>query len=129
MQEARTGNPDLNELYAAFNDRDIEAVLANLHPEVDWPNGWEGGRVHGREAVRDYWTRQWAVLNPRVTPVAIVTDPDGRASVNVHAVIRDLEGNIVGDYEVEHWYTFEGGLVRSMEIHSMQIRSGRNSGT
>jgi len=27
--------------YAAFNARDIEAVLAVLHPDVDWPNGWE----------------------------------------------------------------------------------------
>jgi hypothetical protein len=30
--------------YAAFNGRDIDAVLAVMHPEVDWPNGMEGGR-------------------------------------------------------------------------------------
>jgi hypothetical protein len=37
-------------IYAAFNRRDIDAVLTALHPEVDWPNGMEGGRVYGREA-------------------------------------------------------------------------------
>jgi len=26
---------------------------------VDWPNGMEGGRVHGHAEVRAYWTRQW----------------------------------------------------------------------
>jgi hypothetical protein len=26
-----------------------------MHPEVDWPNAWEGGRVVGHAAVRDYW--------------------------------------------------------------------------
>lgn len=29
--------------YKAFNARDIEAVLAVMHPEVDWPNRMEGG--------------------------------------------------------------------------------------
>ena len=40
---------DFDSLYAAFNARDIDAALAGMHPEVDWPNGWEGGRVHGRD--------------------------------------------------------------------------------
>ena len=54
----------LRMLYAAFNARDIETVLAQLASDVDWPNAWEGGRVHGREEVRDYWTRQWAAIDP-----------------------------------------------------------------
>lgn len=46
-------------VYNAFNARDVDRVLAAVHPEVDWPNGMEGGYVHGHAAVRDYWTRQW----------------------------------------------------------------------
>ena len=46
--------PFLRDLYAAFNARDVDAVLAHVHPDVDWPNAFEGGRVHGREAVREY---------------------------------------------------------------------------
>ncbi|MGH9765311.1 MAG: nuclear transport factor 2 family protein, partial [Blastocatellia bacterium] len=53
----------LSDVYNKFNARDIDAVLAALHPEVDWPNGWEGGRVHGHAEVRDYWTRQWKELD------------------------------------------------------------------
>jgi ketosteroid isomerase-like protein len=48
----------LTRAYAAFNARNIDAVLAAMHPDVDWPNGWEGGRVRGHDQVRDYWTRQ-----------------------------------------------------------------------
>jgi hypothetical protein len=33
----------LRAAYEAFNARDIEAALALVHPEVDWPNGIEGG--------------------------------------------------------------------------------------
>ena len=54
----------LTEAYRAFNAREIDAVLAIMHHDVDWPNGMEGGRVHGHEGVRDYWTRQWAMINP-----------------------------------------------------------------
>ena len=47
-------------LYEAFNRRDIDAVLAMMNEEVDWPHAWKGGRLSGREAVRGYWTAQWA---------------------------------------------------------------------
>ncbi len=52
--------------YREFNARNMEAVLACLHPGVEWANGMEGGHVHGRGGVRDYWTRQWAILDPHV---------------------------------------------------------------
>jgi hypothetical protein len=41
--------------YQAFNTRDIDSALAAMAPDVDWANGWEGGRVVGHDAVRDYW--------------------------------------------------------------------------
>lgn len=35
----------LRAVYAAFNRREIETVLALMSDDVDWPNGWEGGRL------------------------------------------------------------------------------------
>lgn len=52
--------------YRAIDTRDIEAVLAMMHPDVDWPNGMEGGRGSGQENVREYWTRQWGIFDPHV---------------------------------------------------------------
>jgi hypothetical protein len=51
----------LRRVYALFNGRDIESVLAAMHPDVVWANGMEGGHVYGRDEVRSYWKRQWAV--------------------------------------------------------------------
>ena len=73
----------LRELYDAFNARDIETALAAMIDDVDWPNAWEGGRVQGREAVRSYWTRQWAELDSWVEPVTVRTRSDGRVAVDV----------------------------------------------
>jgi uncharacterized protein YbjT (DUF2867 family) len=36
----------LPDLYASFNARDVDAVLAATAADVDWPNAWEGGRVY-----------------------------------------------------------------------------------
>src|SRR5262249_13080720 len=68
----------LTKVYSAFNARDIDTGLAALSADVDWPNGWEGGRIYGREGVRDYWTRQWAAIDPSVEPVGFDTDETGR---------------------------------------------------
>lgn len=102
--------------YNKFNARDIDAVLAQMHPDVDWPNGWEGGRVYGREGIRDYWTRQWKALDPHVEPVGFDTDETGRSVVKVHQVVRDLSGNVISEGMVEHVYLIEDGLIKSMDI-------------
>jgi len=106
----------LRHIYAAFNRREIETVLAAMHQDVDWPNGWEGGRVHGHAAVRDYWTRQFKAVSPNVEPQGFRTEEDGCIVVSVHQVVHDLEGKLLSDSMVEHVYTIENGLIRKMDI-------------
>src|SRR5215510_5592754 len=88
--------------YNAFNARDIDAVLAVMHPKVDWPNGWEGERVYGHQGVREYWMRQWGAIDPHVEPVAFDTDEMGRTVVKVHQVVRNLSGKVISEGMVEH---------------------------
>lgn len=108
--------PDFDGMYRDFNARRIDDVLRLLHPDVDWPNGWEGGYVHGVSAVRDYWTRQWATINPSVVPVAINDNGRGKVTVRVHQVVKDLSGALLGDEQLDHVYDIESGLIRTMEI-------------
>jgi ketosteroid isomerase-like protein len=59
----------LRRCYDAFNRRDLEGALALMHPDVTWPNGWEGGWLHGRDEVREYWQRSgrpWIRTSSRV---------------------------------------------------------------
>jgi hypothetical protein len=106
----------LARVYAAFNARDIDTLLAALDPAVEWPNGWEGGWLHGREAVRDYWLRQWRAIDPSVEPTAFSHPAADLVSVTVHQVVRDLAGTIQLDATVIHRYTFSHGLVQRMDI-------------
>ena len=57
--------------YRDFNARRLDAVLSRMCPDVVWPNGMEGGFVYGHEGVRDYWNRQWEILDPHVEPMSI----------------------------------------------------------
>jgi len=106
----------LSSAYNAFNRRDVDTALAMMHPEVDWPNGMEGGIEHGREAVRNYWTRQWSMVDSHVEPVSFEKMGDGRIDITVHQTVKDLSGNVLIDETVHHIYTIEDGLVHSMEI-------------
>jgi SnoaL-like domain len=104
------------ELYEAFNARDIDRVTERLAPDGDWPNAWEGGRVIGRPAVRDYWLRQWDVIDPDVRPRLMRELPDGRIEVLVDQVIRSPEGDLLSEAVVLHTYTLAGGLVARMDV-------------
>jgi ketosteroid isomerase-like protein len=106
----------LSAMYRAFNARDLDLVPEFLAPDVDWPNAWEGGRVHGHDAVRAYWTRQWAAIDPTVEPVGFEARSDGRVAVDVHQVVRTRDGTVVTDGRVVHVYTFREGLVTRMDV-------------
>jgi hypothetical protein len=106
----------LRNLYNAFNKREIEAVIALMQPEVKWANGMEGGFVYGRDAVREYWRRQFTMIDPQLEPLEFTTDDSGRSLVKVHQVVRDLQGQLLLDKTVEHIFTIEEGLIRTFEI-------------
>jgi ketosteroid isomerase-like protein len=106
----------LQRAYAAFNARDIVGALATMRPDVVWPNGMEGGTVHGHDGVRAYWTRQWGMVDPHVEPKTFDVDSDGRIVVGVYQVVRDLSGKVLLDRMVDHVYTLKNGLIQSMDI-------------
>jgi len=112
-----TNEPELlRGAYADFNARRLEAVLARMCPDVVWPNGMEGGFVYGHEGVRDYWTRQWAILDPEVEPVEINADERGRWVVKVHQVVHDRQGKLLVDQIVHHAYQIRDSLIARMDI-------------
>jgi hypothetical protein len=106
----------IESLYDRFNARDIEGVLSNLSENVVWANGMESTHVHGREAVRAYWTHQWQVINPRVNPLKVNTNTDGSILVEVHQIVDDLDGKLLLDEKVGHVFQVEGGKVKRFDI-------------
>jgi hypothetical protein len=109
----------LRAAYAAFNARDIDAALALMTPEVEWPRAFKGGFVRGPEAIRAYWAEQWSEINPHVEPVAFHPEDAGHVLVEAHQIVRDLAGTVVADEHVGHRFTIEHGLIQRMEVNPL----------
>lgn len=113
----------LRSIYDRFNARDIDRVLAMLSDDVAWANGMDGGYVHGREAVRAYWTRQWTIVSPHVEPVSFHRTADGAVVATVRQSVRDLEGQPLVDQThglrdktVSHVFRLRDGKVARFDI-------------
>jgi hypothetical protein len=102
--------------YSAFNRRDIDAALALMRENVDWPKASEGGRVAGKEEIRAYWTRQWAEFDPHVEPIEMTGREAGRTEVKVRQLVKNLQGGLLSDQTLVHVFTIANGLIERMDI-------------
>jgi len=87
--------------YRAFNARDIDRALAVMTDDIDWPNGWEGGRVSGKDAVRAYWTRKWAEIDPHVEPAGFTALNHGRIRATVKKHVTHVLGKLGAENRTE----------------------------
>ncbi|WP_020124954.1 hypothetical protein [Streptomyces canus] len=89
-------------MYEVFATDERDAFVPHcLSPDVDLPNMLDGGRLHGPEAVRAYWARQFAARHPLVRLEGL--RPGGSAEA------------------VKHVYGFgfgEDGLVTRMDVRA-----------
>lgn len=107
----------LRAAYTAFNERDLDTAIALMHPEVDWPNAWEGGRVKGRAAVRAYWERQFEAISSKIEPERFSQEDDGSIAVDVHQVVHDAKtGELLSDSRVRHRCWLDGDLIVRVEV-------------
>lgn len=118
-------------MYEVFSTDEREAFMRRcLAPDVDWPNVLDGVRLHGREAVRAYWARQFAAGHPLVRLEGLRRDADGEAVVaTVRPGVLDASGERWAGETVEHVYRFDGdGLVARMDVRAASQGGGLRGG-
>jgi hypothetical protein len=104
------------EVYAAFNQRNIDSALAMMSESVSWPKASEGGRAIGKEEIRAYWSRQWEEFDPHVEPIEVIDRGAGKINVRVHQLVKSLGGDVLSDSEVWHFYVTADGRIERMDI-------------
>jgi hypothetical protein len=106
----------LERAYRLFNDRHVDALLAMMTDDVEWPDVANRAVLSGKQAIRPYWAAQFAVADPQVRPTAFIDAGDDLVAV-VDQRILDREGRpLAPPAVVFHRYTFDGGLVRRMVV-------------
>ncbi|MET0944782.1 MAG: nuclear transport factor 2 family protein [Flavobacterium sp.] len=110
----------IKKAYSAFNERNIDNALSTMQPDVQWSKAWEGGYISGHDEIKQYWTRQWTEINPKVEPTSFEERENGSLEVKVHQNVKDLHGNLIFDGLVKHIYTFQDGLIKTMDIELVE---------
>jgi len=68
----------LKHVYDRFNARDMEIVLAAMQEDVIWAKWHRRRPCPGTRRSAQLLTRQWAMIDPHVEPVAFATVPKGK---------------------------------------------------
>ena len=56
------------------------------------------------------------MIDPNVEPVSFSTGPKGETIVEVHQLVRDLDGKILADQMVGHIFQIEDDLIQRFDI-------------
>lgn len=105
----------LARMYEAFNRKDIDDLMASIHPDVEWPNFIAGGMIRSQQALRAYWADQFAMVDPEASPIEYLPLSNDSVRVKIHYVIRSASGGIWTDEIRTNTFRFRDGLVVGME--------------
>jgi hypothetical protein len=71
--------------------------------------------VTGQDAVGAYWAGQFANTKPEAVPTGFRAEGDATV-VSVHQTVRDLEGSVLLEGDVEHVHRFRDAKVARMDV-------------
>ena len=103
--------------YSAYDSQDIEALVALVSDDVNWPDD-DAGRLHGKDEVRAYWTELWARTRTHDEPVAFSERNDGRTAVQISQVVRSPNGSAISKGQFLHLHRLEGDRIARMDIEA-----------
>ncbi|MBL7260257.1 nuclear transport factor 2 family protein [Paractinoplanes lichenicola] len=115
-----TASELVQRMYAAYNRRDADGLLALLTDDVDWPDGTS--RLHGKDALRGYWLEQWTRVHTHDEPGEPVELGAGRIAVQVNQTVRTPEGSAVSTARFVHLFQLRDGLTARMDIEPERRR-------
>ncbi|WGM39418.1 nuclear transport factor 2 family protein [Caulobacter sp. NIBR1757] len=102
--------------YKAIDARNVDAVMAQLHPDVDFPDQLnEDRRLHGAAAVRAYYERAFGLIAGENALSAFHPRPDGTVEVRVHHHVTSLDGALWHEGPVDYCFGFRDGLIARLD--------------
>lgn len=105
----------VRDFYEAFNRRDVEGMVALVHPEADFTDLLDNGRIVGRAALAVHWRRLLGMIKGELTVVSSRAAPDGALLVRFRHQITNHDGRLWDDGEETLRYEFLDGLISRMD--------------
>ena len=108
----------VNSTYAAYSRGDVEAVVALMHPDVEWhppPTSVDPEPLYGREAVRGYLTPNF-FESQQAEPLDVTVESD-RVLVEARVRAVGAGSGIEIDGTAWHLYVFRDDQVVRFEAY------------
>lgn len=102
--------------FEALTRRDIEALMATMHPKAEFGDFLEGGDLIGPAAIRMFHQRMFDTLAPDFDLIAITVQPDGRMRVEMQVATHDRSGHVWSDTRGYALYDLVDGLIHGIEL-------------
>jgi ketosteroid isomerase-like protein len=102
-------------LFEAINGKDLESAAALLHPDADWQDVFNGGRLRGRDTVRAYWGQVFGQIALTATVLDLKVEGDDRLVMTALYTVHDRSGKLWGEDVFTHTFTFRDGLISGMD--------------
>ena len=102
--------------HEAVGRRDIEAVMALMHPQARFEDFLEGGEITGSTVVRAFYERLFDTLAPELDVIAITIQPDGRMRADIQVATHDRSGHVWSDTRSYALYAVVEGLIHGIEL-------------
>ncbi|PVM93781.1 nuclear transport factor 2 family protein [Caulobacter endophyticus] len=80
--------------FDATRRRDLETVVAQLHPDIAFADVLEGGQIVGIEAARGYFERQFAMAGVDISLMRVRRQTDGWVHADVEIALRRPDGRL-----------------------------------
>ncbi|WP_158590115.1 nuclear transport factor 2 family protein [Amnibacterium setariae] len=120
-------DPDADEVvvrvYRAYSAQRLDELLGLVTTDVDWPDG--NARLHGRAALRAYWTEQWSRTRTEDVPIGVARVDDRTSAVLIDQVVRGLAGEVRSRARVLHVLRFDDGRIARLDIVPLAPRPAR----
>lgn len=106
----------VREAYDRFNDADISGLIDLLDPDVELPDVLSGGTIRGTEAIRQYWEREFELVEPSILASEIVEVGDAVLVVVFQEIHERGSGQRLGQgVAAVHRVTFRGDRIAAIE--------------
>ena len=114
MESARVAL--VRDAYRRFNKSDITALLDLLDPDVELPDPLSGRKLRGVDEAREYWEREFALVEPTLLVSEIVEIGDALLVVVFQELYDRESGKLLGHgVTAVHRVTFRGDRIASIE--------------
>ena len=103
-------------LHDALDRRDLDAVVALMHPDARFRNYLDEGEIVGAAAARDFYQRLFETVAPDIDVLAMTPLPGGRLRAELQVSVHDRSGHLWSDSRVTATYTVVDGLIQAVEL-------------